>query len=408
MSNKSQDTKDTQDKPDRPDRKGASQSTSQQTNQADTDKSKTSKESGDSKAVRKASHIKSHRRDRGKHRILFALILFVLLAVLALGGYYAWRIFYTTKHAMEQRIVDVDQQLSKLNGRIKKLDTANAKQLDSLHQQQTLLQNNLSTLLNRNVLLRKDWLIAEAEYLIKLANHRLLLEKDISTSIAMLNSADERLREISDPALITMRKHLAEDIGALQAVPQPDITGMSLAISALIMNIEKLPLSTPDPKTIKHKIESEAKENQGDRSGELLTTLWQDIKDLVVMRDHSQPVRPLLTPGQRYFLTQNLRLQLEQVRYALLHGNSAIYKERISVSQDWIGDYFDAEATITKTMLEKLADLIKQDISPPIPDINSSYNAILDYRARIVRGNSSSVEKSNVSSVTSKPGLIKP
>ena len=63
--------------------------------------------------------------------------------------------------------------------------------LNNLQTQQRHLDDALQTLLKSRSHLRNDWLLTEAEDLLKLANHRLLLERDVATAIVALQSAEE-------------------------------------------------------------------------------------------------------------------------------------------------------------------------------------------------------------------------
>ncbi|MDD5114478.1 MAG: uroporphyrinogen-III C-methyltransferase, partial [Methylobacter sp.] len=68
-----------------------------------------------------------------------------------------------------------------------KLDSARKELSDAITQVQRQLGKT-----------RGDWLIADAEYLLTVANQRLYLSGDINTTRAALEAADQRLRESGD------------------------------------------------------------------------------------------------------------------------------------------------------------------------------------------------------------------
>lgn len=245
------------------------------------------------------------------------------------------------------------------------------------------MRNNLTNLIRNKQHLRNDWLLAEAEYLVQLANHRLLLEKDVATAAVALKSADARLAEVADPALLGVRKILLNDLQTLNNIPTIDLAGLSVTLSALSNNISNLPLNTPDPKT--HKI------NQADKTPaspevksvkDLPAAIWKDIRSLIVIRNHEKPLQPLLAPNQHFFLVQNLALLLEQSRLALLNGHNEIYQERLETTEKWINQYFDTEHNVTRNMLASIDELQKFDIDPTLPDISSTFSAIKKYRTQ--------------------------
>src|SRR5690606_37845313 len=58
---------------------------------------------------------------------------------------------------------------------------------------------------------REDWLLAEAEYLLRLASQRILTERQTSNAITLMETADGILRDLDDSDLFAVRKALAAD-----------------------------------------------------------------------------------------------------------------------------------------------------------------------------------------------------
>ncbi len=46
-----------------------------------------------------------------------------------------------------------------------------------------------------------DWLLAEADYLVKMAGRKLWLEHDTASATILLESADHRIAELNDPSM---------------------------------------------------------------------------------------------------------------------------------------------------------------------------------------------------------------
>ncbi len=64
-----------------------------------------------------------------------------------------------------------------------------------------------------------DWLLAEADYLVKLSARKLYLEHDIFSATELLENADQRIASLNDPNLFPLRQAMANDITALKALP---------------------------------------------------------------------------------------------------------------------------------------------------------------------------------------------
>lgn len=48
-----------------------------------------------------------------------------------------------------------------------------------------------------------DWLLAEADYLVKLAGRKLFLEHDAVSATKLMESADQRIAALNDPSLVS-------------------------------------------------------------------------------------------------------------------------------------------------------------------------------------------------------------
>ena len=76
---------------------------------------------------------------------------------------------------------------------------------------------------------RSDWLLAEAEYLARLARQRLQTERSVKSPLALLESVDAILSQIDDPNLLVARNAVAEDITKLRLVADIDREGCILS-----------------------------------------------------------------------------------------------------------------------------------------------------------------------------------
>jgi uroporphyrin-3 C-methyltransferase len=314
----------------------------------------------------------------GSHLAKLALLCSLIIA----GGiFYLWRAHTDALHSQQQQLGQLQTRLKNQTEAQGQFDQAVKEELGKLHERQQTLKDAVTELLKTNRHLRHEWLVAEAEYLVNLAGHRLILARDATTAITALKAADDRLREAGDPSLIVLRKAMAEDISALQAISLPDTAGLSLKLSTMVQDVDDLPLLTPEPETAAREPLSPTKPGI-ENWRELPAAMWEDVKKLVIIRDHQGPIKPLLSPEQHFFLSQNLKLQLEQARLALLNGENAVYHERLDTVQTWLNNWYDLEQTRTVHMLERIKELQAIDVQPALPELTRSYQAFKTYHAK--------------------------
>jgi len=307
------------------------------------------------------------------------------------GGYFLWQFVNDTKDSIDQNIANNKSSITSLSDAVINSEL----QLNNQIKQLTLLQNDLSNsveaFLAQSSHLRKDWLVGEAEYLVKLAANRLTLETDIKTAITALSSADARLLEAGDPGLLLLRQEISNNIVKLQALPVIDVNGISIKISSIIQQIDYLPLVTPEPDNIKQKLELEQTDSDTNNTNSKPAINWKsvttkvvsDLLSLVRVRKHDQVIQPLLTPEQRFFLTQNLKLQLEQARTALLHQQQRTFRERLTKSIEWIKEYFDQSKSATQSAITILTDLNKVNLTQRTPDLSYALQLFTKFQAGI-------------------------
>ena len=114
--------------------------------------------------------------------------------------------------------------------------------LDSLPARMANVENSLSTLQGVSTGARNTWLLAEAEYYMQIANAQLQLAGNPHLAALALGMADERIVQLSDPALTDVRRALADELTALEIMEKPDIEGATLALASLARVVDSLPL----------------------------------------------------------------------------------------------------------------------------------------------------------------------
>ncbi len=289
------------------------------------------------------------------------LALLALLLTLGLGaaGYFLW----TSQQALNNDIAQTSTALRMLDSTIK----SELKGLEELRAEQQALRAATQEMRSSMEKSHDFSTASDAEYLMRIASHRLLLEQDVATAITALEEANQHLGETADPALLGARQQLIDEITQLKAVPQPDIAGASLTLNSLQNQLERW---TPLGSQTKAPTASLPRETQNFWGG-----TWQELKSLVIIRRTDQAVLPLTSPDQRFFLRHNLRLALETARLALLRRDTKTLHMSLSTARDWLARYFEQDAA-AKAAQDAITRLEKMDLAPPLPDISPSLKTL--------------------------------
>ncbi|CAD5248869.1 uroporphyrinogen-III C-methyltransferase [Halomonas sp. QX-2] len=215
----------------------------------------------------------------------------------------------------------------------------------------------------------REWLHAEAAYLLRLANQRLQLEGDVDGAAALLRTADARLVDADNPALTPVRAAIANELAALDAVPQVDRTGLYLALNAQQERISSLRLSQ---EIEEQAVTSSIEQPPTGTFQRQLARFGEELKDLVVVRHHDEALEALITPEQESYLRQSLRLVLEQTQLALLNEEKELYDASIDKALQLLNDYYDTTREETQSVITRLQELKEAEVKPELPDISAS------------------------------------
>lgn len=221
---------------------------------------------------------------------------------------------------------------------------------------------------------RDSWLLAEAEYLLRLANQRLIMAGDTLSAKALLESADKILRQLDEPGLHDARSAMASDLAAVRAVPQVDVEGIYLRLAALIEQADKLVIfQMPEAEP---RLDDVPAEDWQERLREGYESALTKLSDYVVIRRRDVPMQALMDPQWEGLVRQNLRMLLEQAQVALLSSNQVLYGESLSRANHWVAEFFESDAAAARAMAREIDQLADQQIEVDIPDLARSLEAL--------------------------------
>lgn len=317
---------------------------------------------------------------------LWLISLIALVAAIVVAGF-AWRQWQVNQtlrsdiQQLDQQSRDMTQQLSQGNGqvaqRLQHLQEQQDDQATTLSRHTREIDHNANALLQAGHRSRTDWLLAEAEYLLRIANQRLQIESDYRGALKILQTADQVLKESDDPGVFPVRKALAQEIMALRGVQDVDRTGLYLQLEAAIQTVDNLtdqallkPSSTSNQPSASNA--STASTEAKGKLAQLSQEIRQALSRVIVIRRLDKPVKPLLSPEASAYARLNLRLLLEQSELALLRGNPQLYQKTLKDARQSLDTWYDDSEAPVRALKTTLSDLAKRNINPKLPDISES------------------------------------
>lgn len=330
----------------------------------------------------------------GKRGGGIAIVLVIILAVaLVLLAWQGWQRLdsqqqrldelaqQTQDSASQQAVSDLesrfDSSASERNQALESTMSDLRSELDSYRSDvDSTLDQVLDQLSQQQDTDERDWLHAEAAYLLRLANQRLQLEGDVEGAAALLRTADARLVDADNPALTPVRREIANELAALDAVPRVDRTGIYLALNAQQERVSGLRLSQ---EVEEQAVNSGIEQPPTGTFQRQLARFGEELKDLIVIRKHDEALETLVTPEQESYLRQSLRLVLEQSQLALLKEEQTLYEASIDKALELINGYYDTEREESQSVIARLQELKQAQIQPELPDISASQQAMADF-----------------------------
>ncbi|NOH69012.1 uroporphyrinogen-III C-methyltransferase [Vibrio rotiferianus] len=274
--------------------------------------------------------------------------------------------------AMKQELSQVKQET------IEKATTVTHKAEVVLGQQQKSIESLQLAVADVKGRRPNDWLLAEADYLVKLAGRKLFLEHDVESATQLMESADQRIAALNDPSLVGLRKAMANDITKLRVVPLVDRDGLVLRLTALQQQVDKLPLANallPEAAAVEKQEVSEDIANWQDN---LMTSLKDFSENFITFRTRDGNVIPLLSPQQHFYLKENIKAKLETAIKAVYQEQGEIYTTSLETADKWAMAFFNQDDNSVKEFNKTLSQLSKQDIQVEYPAKLESQNQLSD------------------------------
>ena len=321
-------------------------------------------------------------------------VLAILLSLAALGG--SGFLFYQSQLSqaqLDEKAAALSTQTHSdttlLDETLKQTDAENRArqeaqaiklvQLESILKEADGKTQQMAALYQELTQTRFDWLLAETEYSLNMAQTQLQLTGNLQTTIAALEATQSRLSSFNRPELSALQTAIAQDIATLKQEPGLDVASLSAQLESLADSVLKLPTNVDTLANTPVPVPTAADKTLSASAGFWWSRTWTNIKSglasLVEIKrlDSDEPV--FFHPDQTYFVQENMRLQFNDARLALLQKQEKIYQEDLDAIERSAKRYFDQKSPEVQKLLQQLTSL-KAVKFPQTQNLNNSFTAL--------------------------------
>lgn len=276
--------------------------------------------------------------------------------------------------ALSDQLSERDRQISAIGRRL----DDRLQQFESLAGRMSSIEGSVASLQGISSRARDAWILAEAEYYMRIANAQLQLARNPELARHALRLADEQILQLANPALTDVRRELSDELRALEIIETPDAAGITLTLASLAEQVDSLPLRQ----------EIMLSDNDDEIDPELsgtdraLASLKDAFSKAVSVRRTDEAMRPLIAPEAQYFLRANLALQFQAARLAVLQREESIFEQSLDDATTWLNQYFDADSPAVRSALQTISDIRGSVLSLEMPDISGSLRLLRQFIAR--------------------------
>ncbi|WP_314421697.1 uroporphyrinogen-III C-methyltransferase [Pseudescherichia vulneris] len=321
---------------------------------------------------------KTEKKDRAIKTSLALSAIAIAIALAAGVGLYGWVKQQTsTQSANSDALVSQitalqkaqETQKTQFEGIIKQQSEALAaaeRQQAEQNKQLDELSQKVATISGTDA---KTWLLAQADFLVKLAGRKLWSDGDVTTAAALLKSADASLADMNDPSLIAARRAITDDVASLSGVAQVDYDGIILKVNQLSNQIDNLRLADNNDDDAPMDNDSSELSSSLSEWRVNLQKSWHNFMDsFITVRRRDETAVPLLAPNQDIYLRENIRSRLLVAAQAVPRHQEETYKQALDNVSSWVRAYYDTDDASTKAFLEEVDKLSQQNITMELPD----------------------------------------
>jgi len=218
---------------------------------------------------------------------------------------------------------------------------------------------------------RNAWQLAEVEYLMGVAQHKLILQDDFAGAAITLQAASDRIGLTGDPGLLPVRVMISEEIADLKTRRRADLVGMSLILAQLGRQVRglqpgfalRVEQSSELPADEGPVLVGQAREDWVDRFSAFLDSL------ISVRKESTKPTE---IEANIIDVAEAMEDNLKLARWSVLERDANQYQLLIDRSLSLFREFYDLDNAANHDFMTQLQELQEMVIKPEKPDITGS------------------------------------
>ncbi|OGV28088.1 MAG: hypothetical protein A3E88_05370 [Legionellales bacterium RIFCSPHIGHO2_12_FULL_35_11] len=312
--------------------------------------------------------------------VIVKIAYFSITIILAITG----SIFYTN-YQLAKHDKDLSQKLNQIEihqvEMQSNLNQSSERIANEIQQKLKNIKQTLNSAIQEKWYQTNDWVMLKAKYYLELAAINAKWTDDYLTSSQLLEEADIMLKNIPGDKIVDIRQKIAAELLAINKINKVDHVKILSTISAIQKDLPSI--STQTFKAVKQEnaIQTKSKDWQEHFQNNL-----KKLSKIVIIKNNSDKLNSLLlTPQYLQTLTENIRLNLQQAQLAVIEQDQEVYELAIQQALDNIKRGYISETTETKSVIEKLTELLSYSIKNPKPEIGVSLtmlNSIINNKSK--------------------------
>lgn len=333
----------------------------------------------------------THNTSSASRALLFALSL---VAIAALGSsVLLWQRLSNIQEQLARQSADSGTQaiearaLARQAQELARETSAKVTVLDTRVGEVALQRSQLEELMHSLSRSRDENLVVDIEAAVRLAQQQAQLTGSLQPLVAALKSASERIERAAQPRLTPVLRAMTHDLERLEGASVTDTAGLLGRLDELVAQVDDLPLLADVARA------SAMRRQAGNAPAETEPTTpglpaWQlallhvwhavrdNTRDLVRVRRIDQPDAMLLAPDQAFFLRENLKLKLLNVRLGLLARRMESARSDLTSAVATLNRYFDPASRHTQRMATALQQLQAHMQTARQPQLDDTFAAL--------------------------------
>jgi uroporphyrin-3 C-methyltransferase len=228
---------------------------------------------------------------------------------------------------------------------------------------------------------RDENLVVDIESALRLAQQQTQLTGSLEPLLAALRTADLRLARAAQPRLARLRAAITRDIERLRSASVTDVPGLLARLDEIVRQVDELPVANAVPARTAEPPRRPASAAVASSATRLWWERWrdavlEDARGLVRVSRIDQPEAMLVAPEQAFFLRENLKLKLLNVRLSLLARQNEAARSDLVAAAGALNRYFDPGARRTQAVAAQLQQVQAQVRTADLPRIEDTLAAL--------------------------------